>query len=73
VHFINTIKFITKKLYLYKIWRSLKMAINNSRNMYERLPIHGQVQFDGSKLIYIVFIALLTIATTSDSVPEMWH
>jgi len=69
VHFINTIKFITKKLYLYKNWGSLKMAINNSRNMYEWLPIHRQVQFDGSKLIYIVFIVLLTIATTSDSVP----
>jgi len=49
------------------------MAINNSRNMYDWFPIHGQVQFDGNKLTYIVFIALRTIATASDSVPEMWH
>ena len=41
--------------------------------MYDWFPIHGQVQFDGNKLTYIVFIALRTIATASDSVPEMWH
>jgi hypothetical protein len=34
-------------------WCSLKMAIKNSRNIYEWLPIHGQVQFVGNKLIYI--------------------
>jgi hypothetical protein len=52
-----------KKTALVQELAVLKMAKNNSRNMYEWFPTHGQVQFHGNKLIYIVFVALPTIAT----------
>ena len=36
-----------------KQWVSLKMAINNSRNMWEWFTIHRQVKFVGNKLIHV--------------------
>lgn len=32
---------------------SLKMAMNNSRNMWKWFTIHGQMQFVGNKLILV--------------------
>jgi len=36
-----------------KHWISLKMAINNSRNMWEWFTIHEQVKFVGNKLLHV--------------------
>lgn len=34
-------------------WRSLKMAVNNNRNIHDRLSAQGQLHFVGNRLNYV--------------------